>query len=94
MPQIIKNGKAEQLGLGIQIDPLARLERRLGLRGVAVLGVRRAAPRPRRGCAASSQTARGLALGDVIVGVGTAKVDDFDDLYNALDSTTPATRWT
>ena len=31
------------------------------------------------------QTPDGIRLGDVIVGIGTEKVDDYDDLYNALD---------
>jgi S1-C subfamily serine protease len=86
VPQIIKNGKAEQLGLGIQIDPLQRLERRAGLRGVVVLAVPADSPAAKSGLRGVAQTRAGLALGDVIVGVGAAKVDDYDDLYNALDS--------
>jgi S1-C subfamily serine protease len=31
------------------------------------------------------QTPGGLLLGDVITGVDDQKVQDFDDLYNALD---------
>jgi S1-C subfamily serine protease len=85
VPQIIKSGKAEQLGLGIQIDPLARLERRLGLRGVVVLAVPADSPAAKTGLHGIAQTTRGLLLGDVIIGVDAAKVDDFDDLYNALD---------
>ena len=86
VPQLIKNGKAEQLGLGIQIDPLSRLERRLGIRGVAVLAVPESSPAAKAGLRGVSRTTGGLALGDVIVGVDTSKVDDFDDLYNALDA--------
>jgi S1-C subfamily serine protease len=86
VPQIIKNGKAEQLGLGIQIDPLARLERRAGLRGVAVLSVLPGSPAERAGLRGVTQTLAGIVLGDVIVAVGAAKVEDYDDLYNAIDS--------
>jgi S1-C subfamily serine protease len=86
VPQIIKSGKAEQLGLGITVDPLARLERRMGLRGVVVLSVPEGSPAAKAGLRGIGQTARGLALGDVITGVDTAKVEDFDDLYNVLDS--------
>jgi S1-C subfamily serine protease len=86
VPQILKSGKAEQLGLGIQIDPLSRLERRLGLRGVAVLAVPEGGPAAKAGLRGISQTPRGLLLGDVIVGVDSAKVADFDDLYTALDA--------
>jgi S1-C subfamily serine protease len=86
VPQIIKSGKAEQLGLGIQVDPLARLERRLGMRGVVVLGIPPESPAAKAGLRGITQTAQGLALGDVIVGIDSSKIDDFDDLYNALDS--------
>ncbi len=85
VPQILKSGKAEQLGLGIQVDPLSRLERRLGVRGVVVLAVPEGSLAAKAGLRGISQTARGLQLGDVVVGVDAAKVGDFDDLYNALD---------
>jgi S1-C subfamily serine protease len=86
VPQIIKSGKAEQLGLGIQVDPLSRIERRMGLKGVAVIAVPEGSQAARAGLRGLVQTTQGLVLGDVIVGVGAQKVDDFDDLYNALDS--------
>jgi S1-C subfamily serine protease len=86
VPQIIRSGKAEQLGLGIQVDPLSRIERRAGIRGVAVLSVPERSQAEKAGLRGVTQTLRGLALGDVIVGIDGAKVDDFDDLYNALDA--------
>jgi len=85
VPQIIKNGRAEQLGLGVQVDPLRRLERRLGIRGVVVLEVVAGGPASRAGLHGITQTLGGLTLGDIIVGIGNQKVDDFDDLYNLLD---------
>jgi S1-C subfamily serine protease len=85
VPQIIKNGRAEQLGLGVQVDPLRRLERRLGIRGVVVLEVAPGGPASRAGLHGITQTMGGLTLGDIIVGIGNQKVDDFDDLYNLLD---------
>ena len=85
VPQIIKNGRAEQLGLGVQVDPLRRLERRAGIRGVIVLEVVSGTPAARAGLRGITQTLNGLTLGDIIVGLGDQKVDDFDDLYNALD---------
>ena len=85
VPQIIKSGRAEQLGLGIQIDPMRRIERRLGMRGVVVLAVASDSPAAKSGLRGVQQTARGVSLGDVIVAIGAAKVDDYDDLYNALD---------
>jgi S1-C subfamily serine protease len=86
VPQIIKNGKAETVGLGIQVDPNSRIERSLGLRGVAVLAVPADGPAAKAGLRGVQRTPRGLVLGDVIVGVDGAKVDDYDDLYNALDT--------
>jgi S1-C subfamily serine protease len=89
VPQLVKNGKAEQLGLGIQVDPSSRIERRLGLRGVVVLSVPETSPAAKAGLRGVSQTTAGVTLGDVIVAVDGAKVDDFDDLYNALDTHHP-----
>jgi S1-C subfamily serine protease len=89
VPQIIKNGRAEQLGLGVQVDPLRRLERRAGIRGVIVLEVVSGTPAARAGLRGITQTLNGLTLGDIIVGLGDQKVDDFDDLYNALDQHRP-----
>ena len=85
VPQLIKNGRAEQLGLGVQIDPQRRLERRHGIHGVVVLDVVAGTPAAKAGLRGITQTRGGLTLGDVIVGLGDQKVDDFDDLYNALD---------
>jgi S1-C subfamily serine protease len=50
-----------------------------------VLAVPADSPAAKSGLHGIVQTTRGLSLGDVIVGVDAAKVDDFDDLYNALD---------
>lgn len=85
VPQIIAKGHAEQLGFEIQIDPLGRLEHRFGIRGVAVLAVPPDGAAARAGMRGIQQTADGLLLGDVITGVDDQKVQDFDDLYNALD---------
>ena len=86
VPQLIKNGKVEQLGIGVEIDPAQRLERRLGLRGVIVLGLQAGGPAEKAGLHGIAQTPRGLTIGDVIEGIDAAKVDDYDDLYNALDA--------
>jgi S1-C subfamily serine protease len=85
VPQLIKTGRAEQLGLGIRIDVEQRLERRAGLRGVAVLGVQPGTPAEKAGLRGIQQSPRGVVLGDVIVGIDQVRVDDYDDLYNALD---------
>ena len=56
------------------------------MRGVAVLAIPADSPAAKSGLRGIEQTARGLTLGDVIVAIDAAKVDDFDDLYNALDA--------
>ncbi len=89
VPQIIKTGRAEQLGLGIGIDPMQKLERRLGLRGVIVLAVPPQSPGGKAGMRGITQTGRGIALGDVIVGIDQKRIETFDDFYTALDSHKP-----
>lgn len=85
VPQIISKGHAELLGFDIQIDPLGRLERRFGIRGVAVLAVPPGGAAASAGLRGITQTQQGLLLGDVITAIEDQKVQDFDDLYNALD---------
>jgi S1-C subfamily serine protease len=89
VPQIIKTGRAEQVGIGIGVDPLQKLERRLGLEGVIVLQVPEGGPAARAGLKGLTRTRRGLALGDVIVGVDNVRVAHFDDLYTVLDTHKP-----
>lgn len=89
VPQIIKTGRAEQLGLGIGIDPMQKLERRLGLHGVIVLAVPKDSPAAAAGMRGVVQTGRGIALGDVIVAIDDKRVETFDDLYTALDAHKP-----
>lgn len=89
VPQIIKTGHAEQLGLGVGVDPQQRLERRLGLRGVIVLSVPRESPAAKAGIRGISQTGRGITLGDVIVAIDGKRVESFDDLYSSLDTHKP-----
>jgi S1-C subfamily serine protease len=83
--QIIKSGKADQLGLGIQLDPTGRIEQENGIKGVAVIRVPEGSPANKAGLKGLSKTPRGFALGDVIVQIGDAKVESYDDFYNALD---------
>jgi S1-C subfamily serine protease len=92
VPQIIATGRAEQVGLGVHIDPAQRLERRLGLRGVVILRVVEGSPAEKAGLHGIEQSARGIQLGDVIVGINEHGVSNYDDLYNALDRYSPGTK--
>lgn len=85
VPQIIATGHAEELGFGIEIDPNQRAERRLGLKGVIVLGVLKGSPAEAAGLRGIALTEDGVALGDIVVGIGGSPVGSYDDFYNALD---------
>jgi len=85
VPQIIRTGHAEQVGLGIRIDVEQRIERRAGVRGVIVLGVQPGSPAEKAGLKGIERTIRGTVLGDVIVAIDGKPIDDYDDLYNTLD---------
>ncbi|MBX3183467.1 MAG: trypsin-like peptidase domain-containing protein [Polyangiaceae bacterium] len=85
VPQLIEKGVATQVGIGVQIDPQGRLERRAGIRGVVVLSATPGSPAEQAGLAGVKETARGIQIGDVIVSVNDKKVVSYDDLYNHLD---------
>jgi S1-C subfamily serine protease len=89
VPQIIKNGKADQLGIGVNVDPMQQLERRFGIRGVVVRAVVPGSPAEHAGLKGIVRTPQGFALGDVIVSIDAQNVENFDDLYSALDSHKP-----
>lgn len=85
VPQIIATGRAEQVGLGVQIDPSQRLERRLRIQGMVVLRVLPGTPAATAGFQGIVETPQGIRLGDVIVGINEYPIEDYDDLYNTLD---------
>jgi S1-C subfamily serine protease len=85
VPQIVSTGHAEELGFGIEIDPNQRAERRFGLKGVLVLDVLKGTPADAAGLRGLTRTPDGVALGDVVVGIGESQVASYDDFYNALD---------
>jgi S1-C subfamily serine protease len=89
VPQIIKTGRAEQVGIGLSVDPQAQLERRLGLEGVIVIQVPEGSPASAYGLKGLTRTRRGIAIGDIIVGVDTKRIAHFDDLYSVLDDHKP-----
>jgi S1-C subfamily serine protease len=89
VPQIIKNGKADQLGIGVNVDPLQQLERRFGIHGVVVRAVIPGSPAERSGLKGIQRTPQGFVLGDVIVAIDEHPVENFDDLYSAVDAHKP-----
>jgi len=89
VPQLIKLGHVEQVGIGVDIDPEQRLERRLGIRGVVVIAARPEGPAAAAGIRGLNRTVTGIDLGDVIVGIDGKPIENYDDLYNALDTKKP-----
>ena len=90
VPQILKTGHAEQVGIGVGVDPMQKLERRLGLEGVIVLQVPEGSAAAAAGLQGLTRTRRGIALGDVIIGIDNVRIVHFDDLYTALDQHKPS----
>lgn len=88
VPQFIRTGKAQQIGLGISILPDA-IARRNGIQGVIVRQVANNSPAARAGLRGVEQNYRGTYIGDVIVGIDDKKVTNYDTLYNALDTHQP-----
>jgi S1-C subfamily serine protease len=85
VPQIIKDGRAEQVGIGVRIDSEQYLERQFGVRGVLVIQVYPNTPAARAGLRGTQRTPRGLSLGDIIVKIDDKTINDYDDLYTELD---------
>jgi S1-C subfamily serine protease len=84
--QLVATGRVERAGLGVQLDE-GTLARRLGLRGLLVLGVIEGSGAAQAGLIPSRRdpTTGSLILGDVIVAIDAEPVDDSLDLYRILD---------
>jgi S1-C subfamily serine protease len=89
VPQIIRTGRAEQIGLGIQIDPTQRLEQRARVRGVIVLRALPNSPAEKAGLKGIQQDRTGITLGDIVTAIDGERIDNYDDLYNTLDKHRP-----
>jgi len=85
VPQLIKFGKVEQVGLGVEIDPQQRIEQRLGLRGIVVIATIAGSSAAKAGLHGLERTMTGIKLGDVIVAIDGKPIASYDDLYNTLD---------
>jgi S1-C subfamily serine protease len=89
VPQLIKLGHVEQVGMGIDIDPAQRIERRLRIRGVVVIAARPEGPAAAAGVKGLNRSRTGIDLGDVIVGIDGKSIENYDDLYNEMDTRKP-----
>ena len=89
VPQIIKNGKAVNAGLGVRIFS-DEASRSVGVSGVIIRHVNRGSGAAKAGLRGTRENRQGgIALGDVIVGIDDKRVKNYDDLYNALDNYAP-----
>lgn len=85
VPQLIKYGRVKRAGLGITVIP-DDLARSWGIRGVIVRGVLRGSSAARVGLRSTTTNRWGqINLGDIIVGIDDHRIEDFDDLFTALD---------
>jgi S1-C subfamily serine protease len=83
VPQLIRTGKPERVGLGVSILE-DRLAARLRVEGVVVNVVPPQSPAANAGLASLTETRAGYAF-DVIVGVDEARIRTYDDLYGAFE---------
>lgn len=91
VPQIIRTGKAQQIGLGISILPDS-IARQNGIKGVIVRAVSSGSPADKAGLKGLEVGSSGAKLGDVIIGIDEQTVSNYDDLYNELDRHNPGDR--
>ena len=85
VPQLIKSGRVEQVGLGVEIDPQQRIERRLGIQGLVIVATVPGSSAEKAGIQGLERTMRGIKLGDVLVAIDGKAVANYDDLYSILD---------
>lgn len=88
VPQIIATGSVRQVGLGVSLVDDA-VVRRAGLVGAVIEKVIPGGPAAMAGLRGLVQGRRGARPGDVIVGIGSEAVTNYDDLYTLLDGREP-----
>jgi len=85
VPQIIRTGKAEKIGLGVSIFE-DQIVTQIGLKGVLVQDVTAGGAAERAGIQGTKRDSLGrLKLGDLIVGLNGDPINDSADLYKALE---------
>ena len=85
IPQLMKYGKLQRPGLGINIlsDQIAAQKK---LDGVVIIGVAPDGAADHAGVKGAQQTQDGMVMGDMIVGLDNVEVHHSSDLYKTLDA--------
>ena len=89
VPQLIRSGRPERVGLGVNVlsDSQAR---RLGVKGVVIRKVPKGSPAATAGLRSLVEPpGRGDLTFDAIVAIGETRIENFDDLYGALETKSP-----
>lgn len=92
VPQIIKTGHAQQIGLGISLlqpRDAAYIASVYGIKGIVIQDVAENSPAAKAGLKGLSQNNGGIYLGDVILSIDGKPVSNYNDLYTELDSHKP-----
>jgi S1-C subfamily serine protease len=85
VPRLIREGKVSRVGLGVQIAP-DQLVKKLGLKGVLILGVQPGSPAARAGLEPTRRDEDGqIQLGDLIVAVDGKNVESVNELLDLLE---------
>lgn len=83
VPQLIRSGRPERVGLGISVFPDATTLR-LGADGIVVKDAPRGSAAAKAGLRGPIETRKSLSY-EIIVGIGAKRIHNFDDLYAALE---------
>ena len=85
VPQLIRSGRAERVGLGVGVLAPSKA-RRLGVtKGVIIRRVPAGSPAAKAGLRSITESGGGVQF-DIIVAVGETPIENFDDLYGALEA--------
>ncbi len=82
IPQLIRNGKAERPGIGIQAFP-QEIAARIGIQGIVIASVMPGGPADKAGLSGLNKSTR--QIGDIIIAVDNKPVQDLGEFSNALE---------
>jgi S1-C subfamily serine protease len=86
VPQLIRSGRPERVGLGVAIFTDRESARVFGVEGVVIRSFDKGSPAHAAGLRLPRELPGGRFEFDVIVGVDGKRIRNFDDLYGALET--------